>query len=331
VPVSDTDASQWKDDYESTGGRGTNAPADGAGNIAALLDDHMRAIKGAVRRQSLLKPWIRLAEPATKSGGLGIAFGVPAGNISAFFPAGRRVKLVVPGVGTGYAYVVAGGFGEETLVELAFERKRPAFTRVDINTITVTGDVRALQPTNSVVLFMATTTGATGFTHRKFTRIVASSSYSSGTNLTTFVFDDTIDAPGPDDMAPFTILTGDQPWIYDNPLAALAPVDATPIAVSVGLFEPGFPSGHPVIARSGSALLPGNASTGPFEVVLDSPLPDADYLPRLQVTAGPASVGTPVERWFPYVSARTTTTFEISLCDALALGETLTIDWLILR
>lgn len=335
-PLSDTEQSDWKDDYISTGGQGTNTPADTAGNINAELDDHLRMIKGAVRRESQLKPWIRLSQTAFKAGVRSFGFAIDAGDLSAFFPVGRRVRVKVPGLllndGVRYGYVTGGGFGEQTYIEVAWERIRPLSSRIDFDTYTLSGDfVAANQPgDDATVLFMAATTGASGFPHRKYALKVLSISYSDP--LTTVNVD--IGPVAPDLTAAGTLfcLIGDVPWVNDNPFAGLDDEEGG-IEVSVGVFVPGTPSGHPNIAETGSFLIPGNASTGPFEVTLARPMADATYDVRLQVTSGtPASTSFPTaEMWMPYIYERTTTTFKVKLVDVLAIGETLTVDYLILR
>lgn len=326
MPVDQNDIFEWKNDYISSGGLGENTPQDNAGNIASLWDDYVRSIKSVVAAEAASKQWVRFFANAVKHSSSEIAFDPSLGNITGLFPWGHRLYLDVQGSSPNTGYVVNATYGDRTVVRVNFDhRRQEGATYVDVNTIKIPSDQVVFNPPGSLTWFMAASTSEPGFTHRKYVRQV-STAHLDGSGDTIIVHA----AVAP--YFPYPIVSGDIPWVNYSPLRDTGAAPGAVVWVYMNLFtSTGASSGHPVIARSGSAVLPGTGTTGPFRVDLSSPVIDSNYTVLLQVTNGPASVGTPVERWFPYISNRGTTFFDISLADALPVGETLTLDYLILR
>lgn len=114
MALRDDDISDWSTTAAS------NPPEDGT-LIGRNLSDQFRNLKSVVRSESLNKQWIKLSDTVTTtsaSARFTAAFATTAGNLTAYFPVSRKVRLIPTGgsAGTIYGGIIGSSYTSFTSI-----------------------------------------------------------------------------------------------------------------------------------------------------------------------------------------------------------------------
>lgn len=288
MPVTDTDVSQWEDDYLTAD---TNLPAD-TSYIGGLLGAQMRNCKAVVRSESENKAWVRLGEVATYVSANVFTL---SGDWRTVASVGRRVKATIND-GDLYGTIRTSSFATSTTtVTVQWDLvwfSTGGLTVLSADELEVSDNKILLFPVGARVLFTDTSNGV------QFVRVVASA---VDTGLAA-----TITFTSGDPYIPLTSLTDGDAYIPSSG------IDNTLSEVQFGIFTPdAFESGMPHAFLAGQFSIVLNGTAGPFTVDFPVAMHDASSIVSVSPTGIVSGSPTTNDWKKPYVSAVSATGFTV--------------------
>jgi hypothetical protein len=261
--------------------------------------------------------------------GYGDNITISGGDHTAILEAGRRLRITFDDAGTpmevgGYVILATYNAGPNTTtLHFNSQRVKDTFTtylyigpddiRVTIPGSGSTGG-NTINIYGSPVLFKGTVPGDEG---RMFTREpIFWDPIMDGYNITFGILGSQV-----------AIDPGDEPWVF--------PHRALSDAATITSFEVGAinrQAANQQTHQSGSVQLPGNGTVGPYLVTLPQQYVNASYQVHLQVTAAshdPPSGPGGYDALLLAVDAKTANSFTIVTAGPIAIGNIVTVDWII--
>jgi len=321
---------EWERDYLTAD---TNSPQDNTGDINALLDDHMRNYKSVVRLEADNKPWFEPFPPGTLFTHDFLVSGdnitISGGNHTAVLEVGRRLRITFD---DGVAQTEVGGYvvsathnagPNTTTLHFNSQRVRDDFTtrvylgsddlRVTIPGVGPSGG-RVLLLYNDTILFRGDLPVADG---RMFTRgPVFWDPIMDGYNITFGTLGSQV-----------SILPEDTPWVFGHRM-----IESTTAITSFEVGSINRESANQQTHQSGSVQMLGNGTVGPYEVTLPLQHVNGNYQVHLQVTGishDPPTAPSTYNALLLSVETKTANSFTIRPADVIAIGNIITVDWII--
>lgn len=319
---------EWERDYLTAD---TNLPQDTAGDINADLDDYMRSYKSVVRLEADNKPWYEPFPTGTIftfSTADFWSITVSGGDHTAILEVGRRLRITFDNLGTpteigGHIRSATFNAGTNTTkIYWNSQRVKDTFTTktwLDGDNITildpgsgVLGGIVLPLYNDEVTLFKGTVPGDEG---RMFTR---------RSNFLDPVMDGYIVTFGILGSQ-VSIDPADEFWVQPHRM-----LDSTATITSFEVGAVNREAANQQTHQSGSVQLPGNGTVGPYLVTLPQQHVNAAYQVHLQVTS--ISHDPPTAGWdgvLLSVDTKTAFDFTIVAAGAIAIGNIITVDWIV--